>query len=189
MLPVKLQGCYRANLLIVFIFVSILPGERLWWITQTDAHHSEYLENRRTDEQWLEGSSIFTSFLQVSSLGNTRNQRLYSSQRFHRKLNIAPKIGRLMFRIWYPQTSEFLNKHSEQYNSEMLIFSALYLPCKSNFLSQEITHHWSTARSGLLLIVFQATNNYIHFINRFPSLYASRFCFDCDRGLYSQKSH
>jgi hypothetical protein len=77
MFPVKLQGCYRASLLIVFIFVSILPDECLWWITQTDAHHSEYLEKRRTDEQWLEGSSIFTSFLQVSSLGNTRNQRLY----------------------------------------------------------------------------------------------------------------
>lgn len=51
MFPVKLHGCYGANLLIIFVFVSILPGECLWWVTQTDAHHSEYLEEKgRTDE-------------------------------------------------------------------------------------------------------------------------------------------
>ena len=187
MFPVKLQGCYRANLLIVFIFVSILPGERLWWITQTDAHHSEYLEKRGQMSNGQREAVFFTSFLQVSSLGNTRNQRLYSSQRFHREPNTAPKIGRLMSKIWYQQTSEFLNKHSKQYISEMLIFSASYSPCKSNSLSQEITHNkiWVAT----LLTVFQVTNNYIHFINRFPSLCASRFCFDWDGGLYSQKSH
>lgn len=60
MFPVKLQGCYGANLLIIFIFVSILPGECLWWITQTDAHHSEYLQERRsTDEWWLVESVIY----------------------------------------------------------------------------------------------------------------------------------
>lgn len=79
-------------------------------------------------------------FFKFQAWGNTRNQRLYSSQRFHRKLNIAPKIGRLMLRFGIHKLPEFLNKHSEQYNSEMLIFSTLYLPCKSNFLSQEITH-------------------------------------------------
>lgn len=41
---VKLQGGYGANLVVVFVFVSILPGEGLWWVTQADTHHSEDLE-------------------------------------------------------------------------------------------------------------------------------------------------
>lgn len=45
-LLVKLQGCYGANLVVIFIFVSVLPGEGLWWVAQTDAHHSEYLKEK-----------------------------------------------------------------------------------------------------------------------------------------------
>ena len=88
MFPVKLQRCYGANLLIIFIFVSILPGKCLWWITQTNAHHSEYLEERRTNEQWL-GKSVTSSF--SSSLGNTRNQQLIQARSFTGNL-ILPKI-------------------------------------------------------------------------------------------------
>lgn len=72
MFPVKLQGCYGADLVIIFIFVSILPGECLWWITQADAHHSEYLQEKRQVSSARGKCYIFTSSFS-SSLGNIRN--------------------------------------------------------------------------------------------------------------------
>lgn len=90
MVPVKLQGSYGANLVVIFVFVSILPGEGLWWITQTDAHHTEYLEERRqVSDGW--GKVLFT-FSFSSNSGNIRNQWLNSSQKFQRKSNIVPKL-------------------------------------------------------------------------------------------------
>lgn len=147
MFPVKLQGCYGTNLLIILIFVSILPGECLWWVTDTDAHYSEYLEEKRkTKERWL-GETIIIYLFIFLKLGKYKKSVAKYKPETSQEINSCSKIRRLMFGIWYLSTSEFLNKYSEQYNFEMLIFRAQYLPWKLNFLNWETAHCWNIISS------------------------------------------